>query len=115
LIKIVRLQFKEELTCSARFRVIDRRREILARAVLGSSSNGFRWLPDDGDGRTRYRRTLGLDGGDGALDRFQKRERKMAGAAMGGGVLQPLVEHVDPLQIRRGRGVKVELRVEGGR
>jgi hypothetical protein len=55
----------------------------------------------------------GLNGGDGALDRFQKREREMAGAAIGGGVLRLLVERVDPLQIRRGRGVKVELRVEG--
>jgi hypothetical protein len=42
----------------------------------------------------------GLDGGDSALDRFQKREREMAGAAMGGGVLRPLVERYDPLQIR---------------
>jgi hypothetical protein len=42
----------------------------------------------------------GLDGGDGTLDRFQKRDREMAGAAMGGGVLRPLVERVDPLQIR---------------
>jgi hypothetical protein len=57
LIKIVRLRFKEELTCSARVRVTERRREIPARAVSGSCSGGFRWLPDDGDGRTRYRRT----------------------------------------------------------
>jgi hypothetical protein len=34
---------------------------------------------------------------------------------MGGGVLRPLVERVDPLQIRRGGGVKVQRRVEGGR
>jgi hypothetical protein len=57
----------------------------------------------------------GLDGGDGALDCFQKREGEVAGAAMGGGVLRPLVGRVDLLQIRRGRGVKVKLRVEGGR
>jgi hypothetical protein len=49
-----------------------------------------------------------------AVDRFLEREREMAGAAMGGGVLRPLVGRVDPLQIRRGRGVKVKLRVEGG-
>jgi hypothetical protein len=32
----------------------------------------------------------GLDGDDSALERFQKREREMAGTAMGGGVLRPL-------------------------
>jgi hypothetical protein len=57
----------------------------------------------------------GLDGSEGALDCVQKREREVAGAALGGGVLRPLVGCVDPLQIRHGNGVKVELQVEGGR
>jgi hypothetical protein len=35
----------------------------------------------------------GLDSGDDALDRFQKREREVAGAAMGGGELWPTRLH----------------------
>jgi hypothetical protein len=42
------------------------------------------------------------------VDRFQVREREMAGAAMGGGVLRPLVDCVVPLQIWRRKPVREE-------
>jgi hypothetical protein len=53
---------------------------------------------------TRLRRSSARRGEFGnmheAVDCFQEREREMAGAAMGGGVLRPLVDCVVPLQIR---------------
>jgi hypothetical protein len=72
-----------------------RRGRSRVRAPAGS--NGFQMTTTAGRGTGGHG---GLDGGDDALDRFQKREREMAGAAMGGGVLRPLVECVNPLQIR---------------
>jgi hypothetical protein len=89
---------KREGCSPARARVPAKFTGEAALVQTPTGSDGFQMTAMVGRGTGGHG---GLDGGDGALDCFQKREGEVAGAAMGSGVLRPLVGRVDLLQIRR--------------